>query len=60
MIAAASPRTFSAASLPLGPEPIATPAELRAYAFTYLFRGGVMLVAALSNYALEASGFAAS
>jgi hypothetical protein len=36
-----------------------TPAELRAYAFTYVFRGLVVMVAALSNYALEHVGFAA-
>ncbi len=36
-----------------------TPAELRAYAFTYVFRGLVVLVAALSNYGLELVGFAA-
>ena len=36
-----------------------TPAELRAYAFTYVFRGLAVMVAALSNYALEHVGFAA-
>ena len=36
-----------------------TPAELRAYALTYVFRGLVVAVAALSNYALEHMGFAA-
>ncbi|WP_035561000.1 hypothetical protein [Hymenobacter sp. IS2118] len=36
-----------------------TPTELRAYAFTYVFRGLVVMVAALSNYALEHAGFAA-
>jgi len=36
-----------------------TPTELRAYAFTYVCRGLVVTVAALSNYALEHVGFAA-
>ena len=36
-----------------------TAANLRAYAFTYMFRGSVVLTAALSNYALEHVGFAA-
>lgn len=36
-----------------------TPAELRGYAFTYVFRGLVVMVAALSNYTLEHVGFAA-
>ena len=36
-----------------------TPVELRAYAFTYVFHGLVVTVAALSNYALEHVDFAA-
>ena len=36
-----------------------TPAEPRAYAFTYVFHGLVVTVAALSNYALEHVDFAA-
>ena len=35
------------------------PTELRAYAFTYVCRGLVVTVAALSNYTLEHVGFAA-
>jgi hypothetical protein len=36
-----------------------TAASLRAYAFTYIFRGVAVLAAALGNYALEHVGFAA-
>lgn len=44
-------------AMPLGGGP--TAASLQAYAFTYIFRGSVVLTAALSNYALEHVGFAA-
>lgn len=58
-----SPATGSPArSFALAPELLAeavTPTELRAYAFTYVFRGLVVMVAALSNYTLEHVGFAA-
>lgn len=47
-----------AALLPTSSEqPLA--ADVRAYAFTYMFRGLVVMVAALSDYALAHSGFAA-
>lgn len=39
-------------------QPVA-PASLRAYAFTFVFRGAVVMAAALANYALEHAGFAA-
>lgn len=39
--------------------PLLDPADLRGYAFTFLFRGSVVLTAALTNYLLEYVGFAA-
>ncbi|MBC8081919.1 MAG: hypothetical protein H7Z21_01800 [Hymenobacter sp.] len=54
------PATGRAASAPASAaQPLAAPADLKAYAFTYIFRGSVVVTAALSNYALEHVGFAA-
>ena len=39
--------------------PLLDPADLRGYAFPFLFRGSVVLTAALTNYLLEYVGFAA-
>lgn len=41
------------------PNQVVALADLRSYAFTYMLRGSVILVAALSEVALEFGGFAA-
>ncbi|HEX8426715.1 hypothetical protein [Hymenobacter sp.] len=49
----------SASTNAFNAQPLEEAANLNTYAFTYLFRGSVVLTAALSNYALEQVGFAA-
>ncbi|WP_375438360.1 hypothetical protein [uncultured Hymenobacter sp.] len=42
-----------------GVQPLVELSDRKAHAFTYIFRGSVVLTAALSNYGLEQIGFAA-
>lgn len=57
----AAPVTASnfAGAATINPYQVVELADLRSYAFTYMLRGSVVLVAALSEVVLEAGGFAA-